>query len=80
MSQSKRSNWLHRVLLANMALGMLVFAVMIYFIITGEYSSLAARVQAEHMYNMVGIGSLIYAVLAWYTDLLIRPHAMHHSQ
>ncbi|MFQ5643605.1 MAG: hypothetical protein ACE5FQ_07890 [Thiogranum sp.] len=47
-------------LLGNVALSVLVFAVVLYFIIAGEYSSLQDRNATEAVLNSISVGSLVY--------------------
>jgi len=63
----------HKLLGANIALGILVSIVAVYFIISGEYANLEMRKSAETLLNTTAIGGLIYSVAAWYLDLLIHP-------
>jgi hypothetical protein len=63
----------HKLIGANIALGILVFIVAVYFIISGEYANLETRKSTETLLNAAAIGGLIYSVAAWYLDLLIHP-------
>ena len=63
----------HKLLGANIELGILVFIVAVYFIISGEYANPETRKGTETLLNAAAIGGLIYSVAAWYLDLLIDP-------
>lgn len=71
-AESQKSH-LHNLLVANMALGVAVFAVAIYFMITGEYASLSARQATEALLNKFAIGGLLYSAASWYVDQFVRP-------
>ena len=70
-SAESRKSHLHNLLVANMALGVAVFAVAIYFMITGEYANLAARQATEAMLNGFAIGGLLYSAASWYVDQFV---------
>ena len=63
----------HAFLLGNIGLGVLVFAIATYFIITGEYTSLAERNSAEALLNTFSLGGLIYAAVILIVDVMSRP-------
>jgi hypothetical protein len=50
-----------------------VFIGSVYFMITGEYASLAMRQHTEHLLNLLSVGGLIYSVVFWYLDLFFNP-------
>lgn len=64
---------LHNLLVTNMALGVAVFAVAVYFMITGEYANLPMRQTTEALLNKFAIGGLLYSAVAWYIDQFARP-------
>ncbi|MBI5041660.1 MAG: hypothetical protein HZB57_10835 [Gammaproteobacteria bacterium] len=64
---------LHNLLLANIAVGVAVFTVAVYFMITGEYANLPARQTTEALLNKFAIGGLLYSAAAWYLDQFVRP-------
>ncbi len=64
---------LHKLLVSTMALGVVVFAVAVYFMVTGEYANLAARQTTEALLNKVAIGGLMFSAAAWYVDQFARP-------
>ena len=71
-TQSQKSR-LHNLLVVNMAVGVGVFAVAIYFMVTGEYVNLPARQAAEALLNKFAIGGLLYSAASWYIDQFARP-------
>jgi hypothetical protein len=54
-------------------LGIVVFTVACYFMITGTYENLPARVRAETILNAIGLVSLFYATVAWYLHFFLNP-------
>lgn len=73
MSTTTHPDRLHKILLANMALGIAVFAAAVYFMITGEYANLVARQAQEAMLNKVALGGMLYVAVSWYLDQFYRP-------
>lgn len=67
-STPQRTSRVHSLLLANIAVGATVFAAAVYFIITGEYSSLTERQASEGLLNKLAIGGVLYSVACWYAD------------
>ncbi|HHH44080.1 MAG TPA: hypothetical protein ENK49_08080 [Gammaproteobacteria bacterium] len=61
-------------LLGNVALSVLVFAVVLYFIIAGEYSSLQDRNAAEAVLNSISLGSLVYGGVFLIVALMAKPY------
>lgn len=72
MSESKARK-LNRLFKLNIILGVLIFAISCFFMITGEYESLAMRQQAESMLNLIGLGAMLYAVGFWYLNTFANP-------
>ena len=58
----------------NIALGVSLFAVMFFFITTGQYENLAVRTQNEVLLNNTAIGALIYAAFFFILDAFTAPH------
>ncbi len=58
----------------NIALGATLFAVMFFFIITGQYEDLAVRTQTEVLLNNTAIGGLLYAAFFFILDAFTAPH------
>ena len=54
-------------------IGLIVFTVACYFMITGTYPNLAARQHAESLLNLIGLASLFYAAVAWYLNFFLHP-------
>ena len=55
-------------------IGVVVFTVACYFMITGTYANLLERQRAETLLNIIGLASLFYATTAWYLHFFLRPH------
>ena len=72
MSENKARK-LHRLFQFNIILGVFLFAISCFFMITGEYETLAMRKQAEGMLNLIGLGSMMYAVGFWYIAMFANP-------
>ena len=72
MSETKARK-LHRLYQFNIILGVFIFAISCFFMITGEYTSLAMRQQAESMLNLLGLGSMMYATVFWYLSMFASP-------
>ena len=62
-----------RLLRLNILLAFLVFAFSVYLILTGEYSSLQERKTAEHVYNLMAIGSIVYMAVVWISCVMSKP-------
>jgi hypothetical protein len=62
-----------RVLRFNVLLGVLVFAVAVAFSITGEYSSLAERTEAESLFNFIALLGVGYAAFSWIFCVMSKP-------
>lgn len=72
MSESKARK-LYRLFQFNIILGVFIFAISTFFMITGEYESLAMRKQAESLLNLVGLGALMYSMVFWYLTVFTNP-------
>lgn len=72
-STQAKATRLHTLLVSNMALGIAVFAIAVYFMITGEYANLHARQASEALLNKFAIGGLLYSAVVWYVDQFARP-------
>ena len=62
-----------RLLRLNILLAFVVFALSVYLIVTGEYSTLQERKAAEPVYNLMAIGSLVYMALVWISCMMSKP-------
>lgn len=69
----KNSCRIHAFLLGNVALSLLVFGVVLYFIVVGEYINLRDRNATEAVLNAISLGSLVYAGVFLIVDLLAKP-------
>ncbi len=58
---------------AQMWLGLVVFTVACYFMITGTYDNLPARVRTETILNAIGLFALFYTTAAWYLHFFLHP-------
>ena len=62
-----------RLLRFNILFGLIVFALSVYLILTGEYSSLQERKATEPVYNFMAISSLVYVAAAWISCVMSKP-------
>jgi hypothetical protein len=62
-----------RILRFNVLLGLMVFAVAVFFNITGEYGSLAERNAAESVYNMVAVSGVLFSAFSWMFCVMSKP-------
>ena len=62
-----------RLLRLNILLAFLVFTLSVYLILTSEYSSLQERKTAEHVYNLMAIGSIVYMAVVWISCVMSKP-------
>ncbi|HID48252.1 MAG TPA: hypothetical protein EYP40_01335 [Chromatiales bacterium] len=58
---------------ANIVLGLIIVAVSMYLMVTGEYATIQARQEADAMLTRYGVGGLIYTVVFWYLCLFGKP-------
>ena len=54
-------------------IGIAVFTVASYLMITGSYENLAERQRTEAILNAIGLVSLFYTAMAWYLNFFLRP-------
>ena len=59
---------------AHVWIGVAVFTIACYFMITGTYENLMERQRVESLLNIIGLISLSYAVAAWYLNFFLHPH------
>jgi len=69
----KTSSRIHAFLVGNVVLSLLIFGVVLYFSIIGEYSNLQDRSAIEAMLNSISMGSLFYAGVFLTADLVAKP-------
>ncbi len=69
----KKSCRIHTLLMGNVVLSLLVFGVMVYFIIVGEYSNLQDRHATEAVLNAISLGSLLYGGVFLIVALMTKP-------
>jgi len=62
-----------RLLRMNILFAFLVFALSVYLILTGEYSSLQERKATEPVYNAMAISSLVYMSIVWISCMMSKP-------
>lgn len=70
--QTAQCGW-HRFFQVNVAVGLILFAAMVYAIATGDYATIAERREAESVFNAFSIGGLIYAATFFAVDFFLRP-------
>lgn len=54
-------------------IGVTIFTIACYFMITGTYANLMERQRAEWLLNLIGLVSLFYAAVAWYLYFFLNP-------
>ncbi len=59
--------------LANITIGLVISAVALYMVITGEYSNLAERKDMEGMLNTITLLGMFYALGSWYGYVFFSP-------
>ena len=64
---------IRRLLRLSILLAFVVFALSVYLIVTGEYSTLQERKAAEPFYNLMAIGSLVYMAVVWISCMMSKP-------
>lgn len=57
----------------NILLGFIAFIISVLLTITGEYATLAERKEADQIYNLISIGSLLYVAIIWFSCVFSRP-------
>ncbi len=63
-----------------MILGLMVFVVSIYRMVTGQYDSYLERRAADALYNNLTIGSLLYIAVSWVACVMTKPFWFPLSQ
>lgn len=61
------------ILRLNILLGFAIMAVSIFMMITGDYSTLAERKEADQLYNYMIIGSILYMAAIWFSCVFSKP-------
>jgi len=54
-------------------IGIAIFTVASYFMITGTYENLAERQRTEAILNAIGLASLLYTAVAWFLNFFLHP-------
>lgn len=57
----------------SMLVALIVCAVSIYMMITGEYASLEERKSADALYTTLALGSILYIAVLWITCVMSKP-------
>jgi len=73
MTNRKYCKHLKTFLRTNIVLGLVVAVAAIYYLITGDYASLAERRHTEGVLNLVMMGGITFSVLNWFVDLYFQP-------
>lgn len=73
MKQLCKPGCVHKLLRTNILLGIALFSIAVYLIVTGEYATLELRKQSEAVLNALAIGGLLYSVFNWFLDLALNP-------
>jgi hypothetical protein len=78
-SAEKTAGCHRKVFLFNILVGIMVTAIALYMVVTGEYSNLAERKEMESTLNMVSLFGFIYATGAWYGYVFFAPDCEENS-
>lgn len=62
-----------RLIRINIVLGLLVFLLAFGLNISGEYNNLGELKAADTLFNIVAIGGLLYAAVAWIFCVMSKP-------
>ena len=62
-----------RILRLNILLGLVAVIFASFFMITGEYISLAERKAADQLYNLIIVGGLLYMAITWFACVFTKP-------
>jgi len=73
MLSSKGAILRTRILRLNILLGLIVLITTFFMMMTGEYSTLAERNEADQMYNLIMIGSILYMAAVWFGCVFTKP-------
>jgi len=73
MLSSKGAILRTRILRLNILLGLIVLITTFFMMMTGEYSTLAERKDADQMYNLIMIGSILYMAAVWFGCVFTKP-------
>ncbi len=64
---------IRKIMRTTMLLGLMVFLVSTYLMVTGHYDSYMERRAADTFYNNLAIGSLLYIAVSWVTCVMTKP-------
>ena len=73
MLSSKGAILRTRILRLNILLGLIVLLTSFFMMMTGEYSTLTERKEADQVYNLMMIGSILYMAVIWFSCVFTRP-------
>lgn len=73
MLSSKGATLRTRILRLNILLGLIVLMTSFFLMVTGEYSTLAERKEADQLYNLIMIGSILYMAATWFGCVFTKP-------
>ncbi len=73
MLSSKGATLRTQILRLNILLGLIVLMTSFFLTITGEYSTLAERKEADQLYNIIMIGSILYMAAIWFGCVFTKP-------
>ena len=62
-----------RFLRLNILAALIVLAISLFMIITGEYATLQERQSADSIYNILAIGSILYMAVVWMSCVMTKP-------
>jgi len=61
-------------------IGVAVFVIACFFMITGTYENLAQRQKTEALLNAIGLFALFYTAIAWYLHFFLNPRSLETGQ
>jgi len=68
-----------RILRLNILLGLVAVIFASFFMITGEYTSLADRKAADQVYNLIIVGGFLYMAITWFACVFTKPFWKPHK-
>lgn len=70
---SKRATIRTQIFRLDILLGLIALMASFLLMVTGEYSTLAERKDADHLYNLIMIGSILYMAAIWFGCVFTKP-------
>ena len=64
----------------NILSGLAIAAIAFVLMISGDYANIAERQRWDAIYNLVILGSLLYAIIFWYLNTFFRSLLVRNRQ